>query len=296
MMHYRQEEIEIMFSRLFLIGLLLWAGGCGGSLSQTKIDTLEDMPLEERIPRIEVLMEKHPEDTRLPGLLGRALWANYESEDPLDRVAIIKRDLRADPENAVLSKLLGDAYYDLVPRIGGTYVDSALFAYENAALKAPDYLSALGSVGALYDEKEDYDQAIHWYEKVLEIDPEHLTTICNLGGSYYNKGEFTTAMNYYRSAMAIDPNSQDAHYNMGVSFAEAGIYREAIKEWRTVVAIDSTTAVGTQAKTNADLLEDVLQSTVYKKGKRSRSLDMPGADVKGGTERRGGNPEESEEK
>ena len=69
-----------------------------------------------------------------------------------------------------------------------------------------------------------------------------------------------------------------------------------IANWRTVVAIDSTTAVGTQARTNADLLEDVLQSTVYKKGKRSRILDMSGEDVKSGTGRRGTAPEESEEK
>ena len=272
-----------MLSRTLAIGLLLLAAGCSGSLTQTKIDALSDLPSAERIAAIEKLMEKHPEDDRLSALLGRTLWAGYDGLEPGAKVESIKSDLRAEPENAVLSKLLGDAYYDMIQTGGSTYLDSSLFAYENAALKAPYYLGAIGSVGALYDEKEDYDQAIHWYEKALELDPTHITTICNLGGSYYNKGDFNKAIDYYRSALKIDPNSQDAHYNMGVSFAESSIYREAISEWRTVVAIDSTTAVAAQAKTNADLLEDVLNTTVYKNGKRSRMLDMSNAKVSTGS-------------
>ncbi len=254
--------------------ILLWIGACGGSLSQSDLDAIGKLPLDQRSQRLETLMAEHPENSQLPGLLARARWEALEDHAPEERILIVKQQLREDPEDAVTSKVLGDAFYDYALGNGGiTYLDSALFAYENAALKAPHFLSAVGSVGALYDEKEDFEQAIFWYDRALVIDPEHVPTLCNLGASYYNKGEYQSAIELYRQALAIDPDSQDAHYNLGVAFAEATIYREAITEWEAAVAIDPETSVGQQARKNAELLQEVLDETVYKGGRKSRRLD-----------------------
>ncbi|MBN2170294.1 MAG: tetratricopeptide repeat protein [Candidatus Krumholzibacteriota bacterium] len=265
-----------MRKRLMSIVLLaLVLGGCGGPLSEKQLAALEGLPAAERVQRLEALMARHPDDARLPNLLGRARWELYEPLEPFARVEAVKSDLRADPENAVVSKLLGDSFYDLATAgQGSNYLDSALFAYENAALKAPRYLAAVGSVGALYDEKEDFEQAVAWYERALDIDPQDITTICNIGASHYNQGHYDVAVDYYRRALALDPDCQDAHYNLGVAFAEANIYREAINEWRQVVAIDSTTAVAVNAAKNADMLEDVLQETIYRQGRKSRRLRL----------------------
>lgn len=257
--------------------ILLWIGACGGPLSQNDLDQVAELPTELRISRLETLIEEHPDDYRLSGLLGRALWETYSEYEPADRIMLIKQQLRDNPENAITSKLLGDAFYDHAQGGGGiTYLDSALFAYENAALKDPRFLSAVGSVGALYDEKEDFEQAIFWYDRALAIEPEHVPTLCNIGASHYNKGEYNKAQEFYRRALAIDPESQDAHYNMGVAFAEATIYREAIREWKRVVAADSTTTVGKQAQRNAELLQEVLDETIYRGGRKSRRTTQGG--------------------
>jgi tetratricopeptide (TPR) repeat protein len=256
--------------------ILLWIGACGSSLSQADLDAIGELPLAERSQRLEGLVAEHPDNPQLPGLLARARWEALADYAPEDRILLVKQQLREDPENAVTSKVLGDAFYDHALGGGGiSYLDSAIFAYENAALKAPHFLSAVGSVGALYDEKEDFEQAIYWYDRALAIDPEHVPTICNLGASYYNKGDYQAATDLYRQALAIDPDSQDAHYNLGVAFAEATIYKEAIAEWLMVVAIDPESSVGKQAKKNADLLQEVLDETVYKGGRKSRRLDSP---------------------
>lgn len=263
-----------MLRLLASVTILLWIGACGGSLSQADLDAVGQLPLDQRTQKLESLLGEHPEDTQLPGLLARARWEALADYAPEDRILLVKQQLREDPENAVTSKVLGDAYYDHAMGGGGIgYLDSAIFAYENAALKAPHFLSAVGSVGALYDEKEDFEQAIYWYDRALTIEPEHVPTLCNLGASYYNKGEYSHAMDLYRQALVIDPESQDAHYNLGVAFAEATIYKEAIAEWTKVVEIDPTSAVGKQAKKNADLLQEVLDETVYKGGRKSRRLE-----------------------
>ncbi len=254
--------------------ILLWIGACGGSLSQADLDAIGELPLDQQTARLESLIEKHPENCDLPGMLARARWEALGEYSHEDRILLVKETLRANPEDAVTSKLLGDAFYEYAMGDGGMgYLDSALFAYENAALKAPHFLSAVGSVGGLYDEKEDFEQAIYWYERALAVSPEHVPTLCNLGASHYNKGDQPQAMDYYRQALSIDPDSQDAHYNLGVAFAEATIYREAIREWEAVVAVDSTTAVAKQARKNADLLQEVLDETIYKGGRKSRRLD-----------------------
>ncbi|MBM4118131.1 tetratricopeptide repeat protein [bacterium] len=262
---------------LLLLGLL--AAGCQGELDQSDLDALAALPAAERAARIEQLIAAHPEQPQLPGLLAKARYEDYAGLAPQARIEAIKAALRDDPENAITSKLLGDAYADCARGEGGvSYLDSALFAYENAALKAPHFFSAVGSVGALYDEKEDFEQAIAWYEKALLLVPDHVPTLCNLGASHYNRGDYAQAMDYYRRALALDPRSQDAHFNLGVAFAEATIYREAIREWREVVAIDSTTAVAKEAAKNADLLQDVLDETIYKGGKKSRRINLQGTE------------------
>jgi hypothetical protein len=187
---------------LRLLALAAFAlAGCQGELSQADLDALEALPVAERLPRLEQLLAADPKEPRLPGLLARARYEGYREQPPLERIDAIKAALRAEPESAIVSKMLGDAYYDHAGGEGGvSYLDSALFAYENAALKLPSFLSAVGSVGALYDEKEDYEQAIAWYEKALALSPRHVPTLCNLGASHYNRGEHAQAIDYYRQA------------------------------------------------------------------------------------------------
>ena len=259
---------------LLLLGLL---AGCQGTFSESRIQELEAMQPDERLAALEGIsleQRSHPEYRRL---WSSAVWDQCEGLSQRERIVAMRDRLREDPENVMLSKLLGDAYFDFAQGDGGrAYLDSALFAYENAALKAPDYLPAVGSVGSLYDEKENLDQAIYWYGRVLEIDPDHVPTLCNLGASHYNRGESNQAMDMYRRALELDPQSQDAHYNLGVAFAEAQIYREAIREWETVVSIDPDTPVAVQAAGNAALLRDVLEETVYRGGRKVRRSSTKG--------------------
>ncbi|MCP4548258.1 MAG: tetratricopeptide repeat protein [bacterium] len=266
-----------MGKRVVLIILLMsLASGCGGNLSQQKLDDLEKLPYTERVAELEALQEKHPLDHRLPALLARTIWETFDNPDPFQKAEVIKQALRENPEDAIVSKLLGDAFYDLSLGSGGpTYLDSALFAYENAALKNSNYLGAIGSAGSIYDEQSDYDQAIYWYNRALEIDPEHVPTLCNIGASHYNNGDYEISLDFYRKALVLDPDSQDAHYNLGVAFAEAQIYQEAVREWETVARIDSTSAVGIQAKENAALLRDVIAETIYKRGRKVRTPSVP---------------------
>ncbi len=247
---------------------------------QSRLDKLADKPAKQRLASIEKLMKRYSGDERLETLWSEALWESMADIDELERIEIVKTKLRKDPDNGLLSKLLGDAYFDYSHGKGGaTYMDSALFAYENAALKMPDHLPAIGSVGALYDEKEDYEQAVFWYQRALDVKPDHVATLVNLGGSLYNKGDSNGAIDAYRRALEIDPMSQDAHYNLGVAFAEAQIYREAVVEWDLVVEIDPSTAVAKQAASNSELLKEVLNETVYKGGRKIRKLGSVGEET-----------------
>ncbi len=264
-----------------LLILILPLAAMAIKVPQSRLDKLAEKPAAERLESIEKLMKRYSGDDRLSEMWAAALWESMADIDELDRIETLKGKLRQDPDNGLLSKLLGDAYFDYSHGKGGTaYLDSALFAYENAALKMPEHLPAIGSVGALYDEKEDYEQAVFWYERALDVKPDHVATLVNLGGSLYNKGDTNGAIDAYRRALEVDPNSQDAHYNLGVAFAEAQIYREAVVEWDLVVAIDPDTPVAKQAASNAELLKEVLNETVYKGGRKIRKLGSVGEEKK----------------
>lgn len=258
---------------------------------QSRLDALAAKPAIERLAGIEKLMDRYPGDDRLPTLWSDTLWESMSELDEPIRIEKIKRLLRNDSDNGLLSKLLGDAYLDYSRGKGGAgYLDSSLFAYENAALKMPGYLPAIGSVGALYDEREDYEQAVFWYKRALDVKPNHVATLVNLGGSLYNKGDTNGAIDAYRRALEVAPDSQDAHYNLGVAFAEAQIYREAVVEWDIVVSIDPNTAVAQQAASNSQLLKEVLAETVYKGGRKVRKIGGAGEEQKNDSQSGSGKP------
>lgn len=258
---------------LFLIGLPVFAMKSKGEpVSVFRARVLMDLDLS-----LDLLSRQMPLHSRddLRQIWSEGIWEQERGLGFLEKIEAMKLRLRQDPDNALLSKLLGDAFFDYAREEGGqSYLDSALYAYENAALKMGDYLPAVGSVGRLYDEREDYDQAVYWYERALELAPLHVPTLCNAGGAEYNRGNVNAAMDYYRRALAADPRNQDAHYNLGVAFAESRMYGEAVVEWEVVVSIDPGTPVAEQAATNAKLLRDVLQETVYRDGKKIRRLGL----------------------
>ncbi|HYJ90630.1 MAG TPA: tetratricopeptide repeat protein [Pyrinomonadaceae bacterium] len=150
----------------------------------------------------------------------------------------------------------GDSYYSQKD------FDSAIAAYESAAKIKPSY-HALYRLGWIYNDREDYDEALRWlgqatgltsnpydayveigyayrklgnanqamtaYQKALQYKPSGSSALFGIGDVYFEiSKKYDTAGDYYRQGLAIDPDDATALYRLGYAYNDTGQYTQAI--------------------------------------------------------------------
>ncbi len=118
----------------------------------------------------------------------------------------------------------------------------------------PDHARCFEALGAVADEKGEYDASLQLYEQALEInmktlDKEHLDIASNynsIGEVYRKKGDHTKALQYYNKALEIlgeKPIGKSLAKqavclnNIGIVYQEQQKYKEALDYYRRAFEI-----------------------------------------------------------
>lgn len=88
--------------------------------------------------------------------------------------------------------------------ISGDY-DNSLESFEFAFTLAPDELSILNNIGAVYFRQGEYTKAIERWEELAREQPRS-EVYANLGTAHYFQREFLQSAGQYRKAAALTPN------------------------------------------------------------------------------------------
>ena len=113
--------------------------------------------------------------------------------------------------------------------------------------KAEKYLLSLDqtdgkvkmALGAIYLDKQNYDQAILEFEKSANLPPSELKIKYNsLGLAYIKKGLYDKAEKVLEIAIKIEPNDKFAHNNLGFAYAQQNKFDEAIIHFKGALNID----------------------------------------------------------
>ena len=91
---------------------LFFLAGCQGPFTDARIRELEALPTAERMTILEDLSVEHRSHPEYRRLWSTAVWVETDDLSQPERILEMKSRLRADPENPMLSKLLGDAFFD----------------------------------------------------------------------------------------------------------------------------------------------------------------------------------------
>lgn len=80
----------------------------------------------------------------------------------------------------------------------------------------------------LYEEKEDYEQAIKDYEKALEYEPRkyNRSSICNALGFLYSENDFEKAENIYKKGIEFDTENYLNYRGLADLYLESGRQEE----------------------------------------------------------------------
>ncbi len=99
------------------------------------------------------------------------------------------------------------------------------------------------NLGAVWQEKKNFDKAIYYYRKAIEIEPQHAMAHVNLGKVLSILGRFNEAIEHYQAALEVDPEHLSACNNLGNLLCEQGQYDEAVRSLREAIRIDPKFAI-----------------------------------------------------
>lgn len=83
------------------------------------------------------------------------------------------------------------------------------------------------SMGLLYYDLEEDDEAIRSFEQALELESDHPSVLRNLAGVHLRQGNATAALPLLRISAVRDPSSFEAWYYLGAAYARLHRHADA---------------------------------------------------------------------
>ncbi len=109
---------------------------------------------------------------------------------------------------------------------------------QQAKEKDPQYQY---SMGAVYLNNNNLDQAVRFFNKALSLEPRHFQSLNALGLTYSLKGDLREAEKYFLKCLEVSPNFMEARNNLGMIYQEMGFLDKAEEEFKKVTADPSYT-------------------------------------------------------
>ncbi len=195
-------EAHKLLGRIYLRSLGDMPGGSGS-----------DNVLKLAIEQYEEIVKIEPDNADDHLLLGRL----YRLDNDLQKAeGELKTAIKLDPSSEEAVATLAQLYTDE----GDTaHALQVLSSVPDAARSAKLY----SALGAAYEQRKDYKEAIDAYRKAVMLDRDNLDAIRGLAENYMNDGQYDAALEQYK--VIVDSNPEDAQTYVRMS----EIYRREAK-------------------------------------------------------------------
>jgi tetratricopeptide (TPR) repeat protein len=129
-----------------------------------------------------------------------------ENKNKEKSIANMKRAIELNPQNAAALNYLGYTWAEM-----GIHLDEAEILIQRALKIAPNDGFYIDSLGWVYYQRGDYNQAVEHLERAVEITVDDPTIIEHLGDAYEKVGKADRAVAHYRDALK---KSKDEEQNL----------------------------------------------------------------------------------
>ena len=118
--------------------------------------------------------------------------------------------------------------------------DAAVKHLKRALKTAPEFPTALNSLGTICYQTGKYSEAKQYFTKALEFDPESYPPLVNLGGALLSLGHFKEALEVNLEAVERRPHDPLVHSQLGLSYEALGEWDKAITNLQEAKRLEPT--------------------------------------------------------
>ena len=140
-------------------------------------------------------------------------WRNlayvyYQIDSTDAAIATYQKVASADPEDEGTFFSLGSLYLE------NGQLNEAIRALSQVVKINPANLNGLTNLAIAQTQAEDYEGAEANYRKVIELNPDDFRPHFNLGNLYWQQEKYTAAKRAYEQVLQLKPDDGDVRYNL----------------------------------------------------------------------------------
>lgn len=192
---------------------------------------------DEAIEHYQAAIKLNP-DKEWTSIVCQALGSIYSQIKGNSEAAIasFQAGIILDPENSEIYLSLGDVYME------DGDLDNAIRSYcDSIKVNAEDY-RAYSKAGIALWEKDYLEEAIVAYHRAIDLNPEYDVALNNLGVIYLDgMGVPAEALEYIKKAIDVNPNYTLAYFNAGRASQTLGEFNEAAKYYQMALDLNRLT-------------------------------------------------------
>lgn len=129
----------------------------------------------------------------------------------------------------------------------------------------PKDLEVLISLGNIYYDMSQWDNAVDMYLKALAIDSTNVDVRTDMGTAYKRMGMLDLAIREYKKGIAINPKHIKVHYNLGVVYYEQGNYKDCQSEWEEYYKLETDIASKERIRENIERIKSMTMAPLPNK-------------------------------
>jgi Tfp pilus assembly protein PilF len=129
-------------------------------------------------------------------------------------------------------------------------LEQAMTLLQQAVKLAPTLKRAYNSLGNLYYQRQQYDDAVAMYRQALALDPDYTQARNNLGSAYMQLSQHERAIEELQKVLQADGEASLAYYNLACVYARTGDSAQAVHYLQRAMEIEPQARLW--AQTDAD--------------------------------------------
>ncbi len=173
------------------------------------------------------LLVGNPKNEDACVFLGKSYALNKELKKATTQLQVCAKN---NPESGIFDYYLGKLSIDQGQPV------KAMSSFATAVKKQPGLTQAVSALGIMYEDKEQFAQAINLYEKHLKVDANDNVILNRMVQILFQKEKYQDVIPYAERLSDLEPENLNLKVKLGVLYTDAKKFPEAVSVFKDLLS------------------------------------------------------------